>query len=141
MWLYVADDVYIDYPGHGGRFVSEFIAYHAVWYQDIHADEGDEAQCVRAGHIHVGQFVPVEIGTEAAKVTLRTVIDHVRADLGLGDYDADGDVDLFDVAEFIGCVTGPGGGLETGCAIFDMDWDEDIDWNDFGLLQLVYTGE
>ena len=36
-------------------------------------------------------------------------------------------IDLLDYAEFTACMAGPGGGLETGCAVFDFDSDVDVD--------------
>ncbi len=58
-----------------------------------------------------------------------------RAD---GDFDADGDVDLFDFSAFLDCVSGPGGGVSPpGCAVFDFDEDDDVDLGDAGLLQFL----
>jgi hypothetical protein len=70
-------DAWIDYDGNGGGFLSEYIAYHGVWYQDIHKDVNDPARSVAAGHIHVGGQVPIDIGREAAEVSLRELIRHV----------------------------------------------------------------
>lgn len=71
-------DAFICYTGDGGGFLSEFIAYHGVWYQDIHADPLDPAFCVTAGHIHVGSGMSWPTAREAAKVTLRTLIDYLE---------------------------------------------------------------
>lgn len=54
--------------------------------------------------------------------------------------DADGDVDLFDVAAYFDCVTGPGGGVPPDCVTFDFDADDDVDFFDHGAFQLAYTG-
>ncbi len=67
----------IDQNGFGGGFLSEFIAYHGVWYQSIHSSPTDEAWSVAAGHIHVGQLVTVEDGIEATEITLRTLTSYV----------------------------------------------------------------
>ncbi len=62
-------------------------------------------------------------------------------DAGLpGDFDGDGDVDIFDFSAFLDCVTGPGGGVPPGCATFDFDADDDVDFVDNGQLLLVFTG-
>lgn len=53
---------------------------------------------------------------------------------------ADGNVDLFYVAAFFGCVTGPGGGVPQDCDTFDFDGDDDVDFVDSGQLLLVFTG-
>ncbi|HEX5051973.1 MAG TPA: hypothetical protein VFZ65_09390 [Planctomycetota bacterium] len=65
--------------GDGGGFLSEFIAYHGVWYQDIHRWPGDPAWCAAAGHVHIGQAVSWALARQAAEVTLRQVIAHVDA--------------------------------------------------------------
>ncbi len=58
----------------------------------------------------------------------------------LGDADDDGDVDLDDMAGFLDCFTGPGRGVGAGCATFDFDGDGDVDFVDFALYQLAFTG-
>ncbi|MCB9845500.1 MAG: hypothetical protein H6811_05910 [Phycisphaeraceae bacterium] len=80
----VAQDVpginpFVDETGFGGAFLSEFIAYHGVWYQDLHSSPTDDAWSVAAGHIHVGTDVSVEDGRIAAETSLRVLIDHVRS--------------------------------------------------------------
>lgn len=70
---------YICFTGNGGGFLSEFIAYHGVWYQDIHASPTDPAWCVTAGHVHVGRSLSWTLARQAAEVTLREVIAHVDA--------------------------------------------------------------
>ncbi len=65
--------------GNGGGFLSEFIAYHGVWYQDIHKWPGDPAWCVAGGHIHVGTTISFVIARQAAEVSLRELIAHVDA--------------------------------------------------------------
>ncbi|HEY6565075.1 MAG TPA: hypothetical protein VIY86_11295 [Pirellulaceae bacterium] len=67
----------IDTTSFGGGFLSEFIAYHGVWYHDIHAMEDDPFRNVAAGHIHVGGNVTVAQGRAATEVTLRQVIARV----------------------------------------------------------------
>jgi choice-of-anchor B domain-containing protein len=58
-----------------------------------------------------------------------------------GDCDVDGDRDLDDFEIFDGCYTGPGGGpVGPGCKCSDLDDDDDVDWSDFELLQLGFTG-
>ena len=57
----------------------------------------------------------------------------------LGDFDEDGDIDLFDYEEFQRCVTGPGPTiLPPGCDPGDIDWDSDVDLSDFGLFQILF---
>ena len=72
-------NAYVDQFQGGGRFLSEYIGYHGVWYQDLHKDPSDPYRSVAAGHIHVGQQVTVDQGRMATEVSLRTLIDHVDA--------------------------------------------------------------
>lgn len=68
---------YVDYTGYGGEFLSEFIAYHGVWYQDMHRDVNDPFRSVAAGHIHVGGEVTVPQGRLATEESLRVLLDYV----------------------------------------------------------------
>lgn len=70
-------DAFIDQRGFGGRFVSEFIAYHGTWYHDLHADPTDPAWNIAAGHVHVS--FPMDLGPaiQATDITLRTLTDYL----------------------------------------------------------------
>jgi len=72
----------ICFTGNGGGFLSEFMAYHGVWYQAEHADPLDSAWCVAAGHVHVGGLIPWPTAKDAAKVTIRTVLSYVDGIVG-----------------------------------------------------------
>ena len=58
----------------------------------------------------------------------------------IGDGDGDGDTDLFDFEVFVGCMTGPGGGILSECSVFDLDSDGDVDEQDFAVFQIAFTG-
>ena len=75
----------ICFTGNGGGFLSEFIAYLGVWYQDDHNDPADPDWCVAGGHVHVGGQIPWATARLAADETLRTVIDHVDSVLATTD--------------------------------------------------------
>ncbi len=68
---------WVDFAGNGGGFLSEYIGYHGVWYQSLHADRNDPAWCITAGHVHVGGLLTVEEATRATNQTMRAVIRHV----------------------------------------------------------------
>lgn len=57
-----------------------------------------------------------------------------------GDFDDDGDVDLFDVERFFFCYSGPGNPHGFGCGPGDLDNDGDVDFSDFAGVQQAYTG-
>lgn len=74
-------NAFICFSQSAGGFVSGFIAYLGMWYQDMHSSPSDPARCVAAGHVHIGPGVPWPTAQRAAEVTLRTVIHHVDATL------------------------------------------------------------
>ncbi len=62
----------------GGTFLSEYIGYHGLWYQSLHADPNDPAWCVAAGHIHVsGQLSPTR-AWNGTQLTLRVLTDYLN---------------------------------------------------------------
>ena len=71
-------EAYIDDVDFVGAFVSEYIAYHGVWYQSLHANPEDDLYCHAAGHIHVGVDVPVTQAIIATEITLAALIDHLN---------------------------------------------------------------
>jgi len=96
-------DPYICTTGDGGGFLSEFIAYHGVWYHALHSSSDDPNWTVAGGHVHVGQQIDWATAEAAAEVTLRTVIDYV-----------DSVVQVETCQEDIG-FSGPGTGTLTAC--------------------------
>lgn len=62
---------------YGGGFLSEFIAYHGTWYQDLHSDPDDPAWCVAAGHVHVDYSMSLDQAIAATDVTLRVLTEYV----------------------------------------------------------------
>ncbi len=57
-----------------------------------------------------------------------------------GDFDGDADVDSADLAQFIACFTGPGGGpVGAPCLPGDFDGDLDVDCDDWTQFQLAWT--
>ncbi len=56
-----------------------------------------------------------------------------------GDIDADGIVDLGDVAAFEACAGGPGVLPEPGCWVFDFDRDVDVDFADYAAMQRAFA--
>ena len=58
-----------------------------------------------------------------------------------GDCNTDGAVNLFDYESFQACITGPNGGpVSPDCACSDFDNDDDVDLNDWAMLQVVFAG-
>ncbi len=71
-------------------------------------------------------------------------IDALAAVTGIaGDGDANGDgvVDILDLAEFLACLTGPGGGpVGPDCRFADFHADDDVDLADFAEFQVAFDG-
>lgn len=62
-------------------------------------------------------------------------------EFGVGDWDCDGDVDLFDLAGWFDCFTGPDAApFPANCEAFDSNADLDIDFADFAVFQTAFTG-
>ena len=97
---------YIDWDGDPGRFVSEFMGYHGVWYHDINL-YNDQSPCLTAGHVHVGGQLEVETARAAAEETIRTVIEHID-DLYYvaGDLNEDGIIDILDLVSMVSYILG-----------------------------------
>lgn len=102
----------------------------------VHVPTMDHRGLVRAGDcwVTVGGMVAPGLATDRA-FRLR-VLDGV-----LGDLDGDDDADLADYEILLECVSGPGGGVSAGCETADWDCDGDIDFSDFGVFQLGFSGE
>lgn len=56
------------------------------------------------------------------------------------DFDFDGDVDTADVDRLFSCARGPNIPKSPGCTAFDLDDDDDVDQDDFGIFQRCYSG-
>ena len=57
-----------------------------------------------------------------------------------GDGDEDGLVSLLDFDSFEPCLLGPAGGLDTGCASYDVNGSGHVDLRDYAAFQTAFTG-
>ena len=98
-------DPYIDWTGDPGRYVSEFMGYHGVWYHGI--NQLGEDKCITAGHVHVGGLIDVETAKRATEVTLRSVINLLDdSTYVLGDVNQDEIIDILDLVMIVNYVLG-----------------------------------
>jgi len=56
------------------------------------------------------------------------------------DCNQDGGVNLLDHSSFTDCLSGPGGGVLSGCECFDIDRSGAVDLRDFAAVQVVFSG-
>ncbi len=78
----------------------------------------------------------LNMAAEAANVGFR-----LAANVCLGDFDGNNQVDQADQLSFEACFTGPGGGsLTEFCTIGDFDMDMDVDCEDWNQLVQAWTG-
>ena len=95
-------DSYIDADGDPGRFVSEFMGYHGVWYHDINIES-----CVVAGHIHVGGLIDWDTAKEATGISILKTIDYLdQFSYTEGDVNADGMIDILDLVILVNVILG-----------------------------------
>lgn len=92
------------------------------------------------GGTHLLRFDSTVMGPERTNFFVDAVEITVESGKLPGDADADGDVDLFDFAEYTDCVTGPGGVAIASCTLFDFDSDSDVDFEDLAVMQRTFTG-
>ncbi|MCH9034213.1 MAG: hypothetical protein IID42_06890 [Planctomycetes bacterium] len=82
-----------------------------------------------------------EVDLDGHARVLCVTVDMGAYEFGIGDHDCDRDVDLFDFAAYLICVTGPtGAGVPPGCEVFDFAADDDVDFEDLGGFQMAFTG-
>ena len=98
-------DPYIDWNGDPGRYVSEFMGYHGVWYHGI--NQLGQDKCVTAGHVHVGGLIDIETAKRATETTLRSVINLLdESTYILGDVNQDSIIDILDLVMIVNHILG-----------------------------------
>ena len=95
-------DSYIDATGHHGRFVSEFMGYHGVWYHDINIES-----CYVAWHIHVGGLIDWDTAKEATEISILETINYLdQFAYTEGDVNEDGLIDILDLVIVVNVILG-----------------------------------
>jgi hypothetical protein len=63
----------------GGAFLSGYLPFLAAGYRNANDDNPfSPTSCLMSGHVHVGQNLNVSVGTQAAAITLREVINQLE---------------------------------------------------------------
>ena len=98
--------MHIDYEGHLGAFLSEFMGFHGIWYKDLH-QYNDIDPCFSAGHIHVGSQVPIDIAKQGTEESIRVLINYLNQFIyTLGDLNSDELVDILDIILIVNSILG-----------------------------------
>ena len=99
-------DPYIDYAGHAGAFLSEFMGFHGIWYKDLH-EYDDDYPCFSAGHIHVGAQVSTETARLAMEESIRVLIEYLSQFIYIpGDVNLDEHIDILDIVLMVNFIMG-----------------------------------
>ena len=126
-------DSYIDINGDPGSFVSEFMAYHGTWYRDLNLFTDNN--CIAAGHIHVGGYIPVQTSIIAAEETIRTLIDYLdQFNYTSGDVNADETIDILDLVVIMNSILGNMELSNTALLAADLNEDNIINIQDIILI-------
>jgi hypothetical protein len=138
-------NAFVDWTDYCGAFLCEYVAYHGVWYHDIHVDPLDPASMVAAGHIHVGGLVDVPSATAAAEISVRTVLTWLDAQrLYTGDLNCDWSIDFGDINPFVLRLSNPAGykAKYPRCldANGDINSDGSINFGDINPFVALLTG-
>ena len=97
---------YIDINGDPGRFVSEFMGYHGVWYHDLYEFDS-ENPCFLSGHVHVGGLIDWGTARNAAEITIENVIQELDNYIYiLGDVNSDQNIDVLDIVNTVAHILG-----------------------------------
>jgi hypothetical protein len=126
-------DSYIDVDGDPGSFVSEFMAYHGTWFRDLNLFS--ENNCIAAGHIHVGGYIPVETSIIAVEETVRTLINYLEEfNYTSGDVNDDGNIDILDLVVIMNYILGNTELSNTTSLAADLNEDSIINIQDIILI-------
>ncbi len=135
-------------PVDDGRFLSNYIGFHGCWYHDLHAALSDPAYNVAAGHIHVGNQIPLDTAIQGVQISLRTLITVTDRRLGLAtapaDMNCDGEVSLDDLPNFVAALVGAEA-LEAAAGLCrrdnaDCNFDGAVDFDDMdAFVECVRT--
>ena len=114
---------YIDWNGDPGRFVSEFMGYHGVWYRDLYQYDNNNP-CYLGGHVHVGGLIDWDTAREAAEITILKTIETLGEYVYLpGDVNSDDQVDILDIVLTISHILGES--ILTGVSFYAADMNSD----------------
>ncbi|OUT42771.1 MAG: hypothetical protein CBB66_00505 [bacterium TMED6] len=124
---------YVDQNGDSGRFLSEFMGYHGMWYHQSSLDS--ENPCLLGGHIHVGGQLSVRMATDAAELTIETVLEYLDNILIIpGDINDDELLNIQDIIQLIIYILDDIEPNEDWLTLADLNNDGNINIQDLILI-------
>jgi hypothetical protein len=109
------------------------MAYHGIWFRDLNLFSDNN--CIAAGHIHVGGYIPVEISIIAVEETVRTLIDYLdEFNYTSGDVNDDGYIDILDLVVIMNYILGNIELSNTTSLAADLNEDSIINIQDIILI-------
>jgi pyrrolidone-carboxylate peptidase len=132
--------------GDAGAFLCEYIAYHGMWYHDLHVYPSDPLYNIAAGHIHVGGLVTLEDAIAATEVTVRTLADYLDLQRKVpGDLNCDGVVNYDDIDPFVLALSDQQGyrAAYPGCPWINADADGTgtVDFDDINAFLALLSAK
>ena len=121
-------DVHIEWPYPSGVTSAELITLDASPPTSLRLDYPVDG-CAQLYQVPIGEMpILIRLSTRCVPLT------------GLGDWNGDGRVNLFDMSQFENCLSGPGGMSpdETCSEVFDLNYDGKVDWVDRRLMRELY---
>ena len=132
-------NAWIDWQGHPGQFVSEFMGYHGVWYRDINQDSDNI--CHFAGHVHVGGLIDWDTAREATNITVREVLNHLdELDYTSGDVNEDSFINVQDLLVIVQIILGNQVPSLGQFLAADLNFDDIINVQDIILIINIILG-
>ena len=124
---------YIDQNGDAGRFLSEFMGYHGMWYHQSSLES--DMPCMLGGHVHVGGQLSTRTATEAAELTIEVVLGYLDQMLVItGDINDDHTINIQDIIMLINYILEDNEPNQDWLNIADLNDDEQINIQDVILL-------
>ncbi len=124
---------YIDQNGDAGRFLSEFMGYHGMWYHQSSLEL--DMPCMLGGHIHVGGQLSTRTAKDAAELTIEVVLGYLDQMLVItGDINNDHIINVQDVIMLINYILENNEPNQDWLNIADLNNDEQINVQDVILL-------
>ena len=124
---------YIDVNGDAGRFLSEFMGYHGMWYHQDNIDS--DWPCLSGGHIHVGGQLTTRVAKDAAELTIETVITYLNSIIiNIGDINNDSVINIQDAILLIGFILSGEDPPEDIFILCDINEDNALNIQDVVLL-------